>query len=643
MAKFENLFKPLRIGKVEIRNRIAMPPMVMCYGGPNGEVTEQTIAHYEARAKGGVGLIIVEATCVHPSGKGFEGGLSIHTDSHVPGFARLTDTVKKHGATIALQIFHAGIQAHVEQPVGPSAIGRKIVPPIRTPKELTTEEVEQMIEAFVQAAVRAKKAGFDMVEIHGTHGYLICEFLSPLTNKRTDKYGEDRVLFAEEIVRRIKEKCGKDFPVIFRLCADEFLEGGITIEYAKEIAKRLEEAGVDAFNVTGGNYDTSDYIIPPVYYDKQGYFFELAAEIKKVVSVPVISGGLITDPEVAEKAIEEGKVDMVFVGRQLLADPEWPNKVKHGELEDIRPCIACNEGCIHRIFNDRPVVCAVNPLKGFEYRYLSENEIPRASEGKKILVIGGGVGGLEFARAAKLRGHNVIVVEKSDKLGGLLWLAGAPEFKRERMQRLIKWYEKQMKKLGVEVKQKTEATPELIKELKPEVVVLATGSEPIVPQIPGVEYAVLADDVLSGKVEVGDNIVIIGGGMVGCELGIELAKKGKNVTIVEALDAIVPNEPAINQMAINKLLVKYNVRIRTGSPVIEIHKGEVEIVDRLGRRRSISADSVVIAVGRKPVVPEELISEAKKIGKEVYIIGDAKVPRKVIDAIREGFSVAIDI
>lgn len=500
-----------------------------------------------------------------------------------------------------------------------------------------------MIEAFVQAAVRAKKAGFDMVEIHGTHGYLICEFLSPLTNKRTDKYGEDRVLFAEEIVRRIKEKCGKDFPVIFRLCADEFLEGGITIEYAKEIAKRLEEAGVDAFNVTGGNYDTSDYIIPPVYYDKQGYFFELAAEIKKVVSVPVISGGLITDPEVAEKAIEEGKVDMVFVGRQLLADPEWPNKVKHGELEDIRPCIACNEGCIHRIFNDRPVVCAVNPLKGFEYRYLSENEIPRASEGKKILVIGGGVGGLEFARAAKLRGHNVIVVEKSDKLGGLLWLAGAPEFKRERMQRLIKWYEKQMKKLGVEVKQKTEATPELIKELKPEVVVLATGSEPIVPQIPGVEYAVLADDVLSGKVEVGDNIVIIGGGMVGCELGIELAKKGKNVTIVEALDAIVPNEPAINQMAINKLLVKYNVRIRTGSPVIEIHKGEVEIVDRLGRRRSISADSVVIAVGRKPVVPEELISEAKKIGKEVYIIGDAKVPRKVIDAIREGFSVAIDI
>lgn len=500
-----------------------------------------------------------------------------------------------------------------------------------------------MIEAFVQAAVRAKKAGFDMVEVHGTHGYLICEFLSPLTNKRTDKYGEDKVFFAEEIVRRIKEKCGKDFPVIFRLCADEFLEGGITIEYAKEIAKRLEEAGVDAFDITGGNYDTCDHIIPPVYYDKQGYFFELAAEIKKVVSVPVISGGFITDPEVAEKAIEEGKVDMVFVGRQLLADPEWPNKVKHGELEDIRPCIACNEGCIHRIFNNRPVVCAVNPLKGFEYRYLSENEIPRTSEAKEILVVGGGVAGLEFARAAKLRGHNAIVVEKSDKLGGLLWLAGAPEFKRERMQRLIKWYERQMKKLGIEVKLKTEATSRLIKELKPEVVVLATGSEPIVPQIPGIEYAVLADDVLSGKAEVGEKIVIIGGGMVGCELGIELAKKGKKVTIVEALDTIVPNEPAINQMAINKLLAKYNVEIRTGNPVIEIRKGEIEMVDRLGRRTVLEADTVILAVGRKARVDEKLLEVAKEVAKDVFIIADAKEPRKIIDAVREGFWTAINI
>jgi len=641
MAKFENLFKPLKIGKVEIKNRVVMPPMVMCYGGPNGEVTDQVVAHYEARAKGGAGLIIVEATCVHPSGKGFEGGLSIHTDSHIPGFARLTDAVKKYGAKVALQIFHAGIQAHVDQPVGPSAIGRKIIPPVKTPRELTTEEVEEMIEAFIQAAVRAKKAGFDMVEVHGTHGYLICEFLSPLTNKRTDEYGVDRVLFAEKIVKGIKERCGKDFPVIFRLCADEFLEGGITVEYAKEIAKRLEKAGVDAFNITGGNYDTCDHIIPPVYYEKQGYFLELAAEIKKVVNVPVISGGFIRDPEVAEELIKEGKVDAVFVGRQLIADPEWANKAKHGAVEDIRPCIACNEGCIHRIFNDRPVVCAVNPLKGFEYRYLSEEEIPKAEKPKKILVVGGGVGGLEFARAAKIRGHEVILVEKSDRLGGLLWLAGAPEFKRDRIYKLIKWYEEQMKKLGVEAKLNTEATPDLIKELKPDIVVLATGSEPIVPKIPGVEHTILADDILQGKAEVGEKVVIIGGGMVGCEVGIELAKKGKKVTIVEALDAIVPNEPAINQMGIHKLLAKYNVEVRTNSPVIGIHKDHVEVVDKLGRRTAIEADTIILAVGRKARLNEDLLKAAQEVAQDVFVLGDAKEPRKIIDAIREGFWTAI--
>ncbi|NJE08947.1 NADH:flavin oxidoreductase [Thermococcus sp. M39] len=640
---FEKLFEPIKIGGVTVRNRIVMPPMVMCYAGPNGEVTEEVISHFEARARGGVGLIIVEASYIHTSGKGFEGQIAIDKDYLIPGLSRLTDAVKKYGAAIAIQLYHGGIQAHVDQPVGPSAIGRKIVPPVKTPRELTTEEVEQLVEEFANAALRAKKAGFDMVEVHGTHGYLINEFLSPLTNKRTDKYGEDKVLFAEEIVKRIKEKCGKDFPVIFRLCADEFLEGGITVEYAKEIAKRLEKAGVDAFDITGGNYDTCDHIIPPVHYDKQGYFFEYAAEIKKVVSVPVISGGMITDPEIADKAIREGKVDLVFVGRQLLADPEWPNKVKRGKIEDIRPCIACNEGCIHRIFNDLPVVCAVNPLKGFEYRYLLESEIPKAKEKKKVLIVGGGIGGLEFARAAKLRGHEVVIFEKSDKLGGLLWLASVPEFKRERLQRLIKWYEKQVEKLGIEVKLNTEVTPEVIKEYSPDVVVLATGSEPIIPKIPGVENAVLADDVLLGRADVGESVIIIGGGMVGCELAIELAKKGKKVTIVEALCDIAPNEPAINRIALIKFLTKYQVEVRTKSPVIEIRKGEVDVVDSLGRRNTLKGDTIVLAVGRKAHVDEKLLEVAKEVAEDIFIIGDAKEPRKIIDAVREGFWTAINI
>ena len=642
-SRFKNLFSPFHIGKVEIKNRIVVPPMVMCYGGLSGEVTEQVVAHYETLAKGGAGLIIVEATAVHPSGKGFEGGLSIHADSYIPGFARLTDAVKKHGVAIALQIFHAGIQGIVEQPVGPSAIGRKIIPPVKTPRELSTEEVERLIDAFVQAAVRAKISGFDMVEVHGTHGYLITQFLSPLTNKRTDEYGADRVLFAEKIVKGIKEKCGKDFPVIFRLNANEFLEGGITLDYARDIAKRLELAGVDAFDVTGGNYDTADHIIPPIYYEKQGYFLELAAEIKRVVSVPVISGGLVMDPEIADKAIEEGKVDAVFIGRQLLADPYWPTKVKRANLEEIRPCIACNEGCIQRIFNNRPVVCAVNPLKGFEYKYSSESEIPSRGEKKKVLVVGAGVAGLEFARVAKLRGHEVVVVEKTDKIGGLLWLAGAPEFKRNRIYRLIKWYETQIKKLGIEVKLNTEATPELIRALKPDIVVIATGSEPIIPPIPGVENAVLADDVLLGKTPVGEKVVIVGGGVVGCETALMLASKGKKVTVVEALESIMLTEPTINQMAMAKLLAKYGVEVKVGCPVVEIRRDGVDVVDRLGRRTKIEADTVVLAVGRKPRLNSKLVETAREVAQEVVLIGDAKEPRKIIDAVREGFWSAVSI
>lgn len=645
MAKFENLFKPLRIGKVEIRNRIAMPPMVVAYAGPNGEVTDQLISYYEARAKGGVGLVIVEAAYVNPQGKVVLGELGIYDDQLIPGLSRLADAIKRHGATAAIQLIHGGIQAKVPEPVGPSAIGRKIVPPTKTPRELTTEEVEQLVEDFANAALRAKKAGFDMVEVHGTHGYLVCQFLSPLTNKRTDKYGADRVLFAEEIVKRIKEKCGEDFPVIFRLCANEFLEGGITIEYAKEIAKRLEEAGVDAFDITGGNYDTMDLLLMPMYHEKEGFFFELAAEIKKVVNVPVISGGLIVNPEVAEKAIKDGIVDMVFLGRQLIADPEWPRKVREGRVEDIRPCLACNEGCISRVFDGKATACAVNPLSGLEYKWPSEEDIPKAKNKKKVLIIGGGPAGLECARIASIRGHDVTLVEKESELGGTVNIAAVPSFKN-RLAKLIKWYKVQLKKLGVNVMTNTTATPELIKNVNPDVVIIATGSEPLVPNIPGVENAVTADDVLLGKAAVGENVVVIGGGLVGCETALYLAQQGKKVTIVETLPEIAKDLEPVSKIALTRkggLFEKYGINVITNSPVVEIRKGEVVIVDKIGRRRSISADSVVIAVGRKSVVPEELISEAKKIGKEVYIIGDAKAPRKVIDAIREGFSVAIDI
>ena len=641
MKKFENLFREIKIGRVTLRNRIVMPPMVMCYASSEGEINEQVIAHFEARAKGGVGLIIVEASYIHPSGKGFESEVAIDRDTLIPRLHMLTNAVKVNESAIAIQLYHGGIQAHVDQPVGPSAIGRKVFLPPRTPRELSTSEVEEMVEHFANAALRAKMSGFDMVEVHGTHGYLIAEFLSPLTNKRTDKYGVDRTLFAMEIVRRIKEKCGRDFPVIFRLVADEFEEGGITVEYAKEVAKKLEAAGVDAFDVTGGNYDTADHIIPPVYYDKQGYFFKQASEIKKVANVPVISGGMIIDPIIADSAINDGIVDLVFIGRQLIADPEWPNKVREGKEEDIRPCIAC-EQCIERIFFQEPVNCSVNPLKGFEYKYLSEEDMPKAKEKKKVVIAGGGLAGLEAARIAKMRGHDVVLFEESNELGGVLKLVLEEETKL-RIKKLIDWYKSTMKKLDITIKINEKVSPETIKKEAPDVVILATGSDPLIPKIPGVENATLAEDILSGKAKTGNSVVIIGGGLVGCELALNLAAEGKKATIVEALPQVATGEPTLSRMGIINLLTKAKVNILTNAPVIEVYKDGVDVADSLGRRTKLNADTVILSVGRRSRIDKDLIESSKSIAKEVHVIGDAKQPRRIIDAIKEGFWAAINI
>jgi len=641
MKKFENLFREIKIGRVTLRNRIVMPPMVMCYASSEGEINEQVIAHFEARAKGGVGLIIIEASYIHPSGKGFESEVAIDRDTLIPRLHMLTNAVKVNGSAIATQLYHGGIQAHVDQPVGPSAIGRKVFLPPRTPRELSTSEVEEMVEHFANAALRAKMSGFDMVEVHGTHGYLIAEFLSPLTNKRTDKYGVDRTLFATEIVQRIKEKCGRDFPVIFRLVADEFEEGGITVEYAKEVAKKLEAAGVDAFDVTGGNYDTADHIIPPVYYDKQGYFFKQASEIKKAVNVPVISGGMIIDPIIADSAINDGIVDLVFIGRQLIADPEWPNKVREGKEEDIKPCIACEE-CIERIFFQEPVNCSVNPLKGFEYKYLSEEDIPEAKEKKKVVIVGGGLAGLEAARIAKTRGHDVVLFEESNELGGVLKLVLEEETKL-RIKKLIDWYKSTMKKLDITIKINEKVLPETIKKEAPDVVILATGSDPLIPKIPGVENATLAEDILSGKAKTGNSVVIIGGGLVGCELALNLAAEGKKVTIVEALPQVATGEPTLSRMGIINLLTKAKINILTNAPVIEVYKDGVDIADSLGRRTKVNADTVILSVGRISRIDKDIIESSKSIAKEVYVIGDAKQPRRIIDAIKEGFWSAINI
>lgn len=647
-VKFKKLFEPIKIGKVIVKNRIYMPSMCMNYAGPNGEVTERDIAYYEARARGGAGLITVDYACISPEGRGMPGQRGIWKNEFIPGLSRLVDVIKSHGATASIQLHHAGVNSITDDIVGPSRLGNQYFF-VTSPRELSTEEVEQLVEKYADAALRAKAAGFDMVEVHGTHGYLIAQFLSPIYNKRTDKYGRDRALFALEIIKRIKEKCGEDYPVIFRLIADELVEGGITLEYSKKVAKRLQDAGVDALNVTAGSYDCIDLVVPNMYLEDEEEevyyrFIKLASEIKKVVNIPVCSGGLISDPEIAEKVLEEGMVDMVFIGRQLIADPDWPRKVMNGELKDIRPCLACMEGCIGRIFGNKTAWCTVNPLSGFEYEWGRVAQNP-PKERKKVLIIGAGPAGMEAARIAATRGHEVLIVEKSDEIGGTIRIASIPTFKK-RFEKLISWYDNQLKKLGVKIQLNTEAKPELIEKQASDVVIIATGSEPIIPDIPGIEKTITADDVLKGKKEAGKDIIIMGGGLVGCETALHLAKDGKNVTIVEALSEVARDMEITSRFSLTKpggLLEKYKVKVVTKSPVAEVKDGGVVIIDELGRRKFIKSDTTICAVGRRPVLNKGLVEKAKEVAKEVYIIGDAKIPRKVIDAIHEAFSVAMKI
>jgi len=642
--RFTKLFEPIKIGAVTVPNRIYMPSLCTNYSGPHGESTTQDVGYYEARARGGTGLICIDYSCISPEGRGMMGQRGLWENEFMPQFTRVVDGAKIRGARVTTQIHHAGVDAMVAQPVGPSQLSNTQFF-VTKPLELSTEAVEQMVDKFVAAAVRAKTCGVDMVEVHGTHGYLICQFFSPLYNERSDKYGKDRALFAVEIVQKIKEQCGTDFPVIFRLCADEFMPGGITLDYAKEIAKRLEVSGVDLLNVTGANYDTIGYLLPSMYLaeeDGEQYrFIKLASEIKKVVSTPVASGGLLIDPVLAEKLLEDGTLDMVFIGRQLMADPDWPNKVKTGHLEDIRPCVACNDGCVGRILSNQPVWCSVNSLCGFEFRWANEESLPKPAKKKKVLIIGAGPGGLEAARIAALRGHQVSIIEKADKIGGTLDLASVPNFKK-RYRQLIEWYNTQLNKLGVDIEFNTEATADLIKQAAPDAIVVATGSEAVCPDIPGISHAAMVDDIMLGKQEVGQNVVVIGGGFVGLDIALYLAKQGNKVTIVETLPEAGTDMEITVRLSFFKsggLLDKYGITVMTESPVVEIKDNGVAVASAAGSQKFIEADTVVCAVGRQSIPFSNLVKDID----EIYVIGDARTPRKSHDAIHEGFTAGLDV
>ncbi|MDH5419214.1 MAG: FAD-dependent oxidoreductase [Candidatus Bathyarchaeota archaeon] len=637
----DKLFEPIRIGTMKLKNRIVMPPMGTNFASEDGFVTKRLLNYHVERAKGGVGLIIGEGAYVEPRGKGSIRQLALDHDNKVSGLKGLAASIQASGAKAALQLFHGGRQSHSSiigtQPVSASEVFCRTTQ--ETPRALTIEEIHNVIEAFAEGARRTKAAGFDAVEIHGAHGYLINQFLSPLTNKRTDKYGgdvKDRTRFLLEILKFARDKVGNNYPILCRINGEDYIEGGLTLEETKEIAQMLQAAGVDALHISGGIYDSPVPVGTAPMALPRGHMVHLAAGIKQVVNVPVIAVGRINDPELAEKILQEGKADLISMGRALLADPELPKKAATGALDDIRRCTACDE-CIARLFFNEDVACSVNAALGKEEEY----KIRKAKVSKRILIVGGGPAGMEAARVSALRGHEVVLYEKNDGLGGQLNLAVVPPQKEE-MKSVAPYLEHQIRKLGVKVVLGEEATPLLVKRIKPDAVFIATGSVPTIPEIPGVkrDQVVTAHDLLAGRASVKERVVVIGGGMVGAETAETLAEEGKRVTILEMLGRIgIDMVPMAIQMLYQRLK-KLGVTMITNAKVQEITEHGV-VYEKDGETRTVETDSVVLAAGSKPNI--SLIKALEGKVAKIYAIGNAKETGNVLEAIHEASRTAREI
>lgn len=629
----KHLLERLVVKDMILRNRIVMPPMVTNLASINGEVTERAKTYYSERARGGAALIIIEMSYPHPTGKGFPCMLGVYSDALIPGLNELAEAIKSHGACAALQIGHAGRQTSSDisghEIVAPSAIPPRGSEEI--PKELSIEDIHEIARAFGRAASRAKRAGFDAVEIHGSHGYLLNQFLSPYTNKRTDAYGgnlENRLRFPLEVIKEVKLEVGETYPLIFRLCANEYIEDdkGLTLAIAKEAAPRLVEAGIDVLHITGGISETRDHIVQPSYYN-QGHNVYLAEGVKKVVGdTPVITAGSITDPNMADLILEEGKADLIAVGRGHIADPMFLKKIKADKVNEIRRCIRCNE-CVGRIRSGLRVSCTANPVVGKE----AYGQLKPAEKPKKVLVVGAGPAGMEASRILSLRGHNVTLCDKSHELGGLLRIASIPPGKKDLLA-LVDWLKAELQKCMVDVNLNTEVNPDYIARFNPDALILSTGSNPFIPDIPEIESAVTAVDALK-DVSLGDRVIICGGGLVGCEVAWYLAEQNKEIIIVEKLDQIGMDMESGTRMVIMKKLLELGVDIVCNLKVEKIIPGQgIDGIGKSETRRQIRGDSVVLAMGFEP---NRTLYDIENKPYEVYLIGDAKKPRRIFDAMRE--------
>jgi len=645
MALFPHLFSEVKIADVQLRNRIVMPAMAT-NATVDGTVSPAIINYFSERAEGGCGLVITEAAAIAapPEGKLARYHLNLSDDSYIPSLRRLTDAIHRFDTKIAVQLSHLGRQIHADflgaQPLAPSPIPCPVCRDV--PKELSTEEITNIVEEFIRAALRAYRAGFDMVELHGCHGYLISQFFSGRSNHRKDQYGGNstgRSRMCREIIRGIKHKLGGSFPVIVRMNGHDFIKEGATLDDMRAIAPLLVKAGADALHISAGVYGSYKATVGPMY-EHSGCFVDLAAGIREVVSVPVIAVGRITHPSLANAIIRDGKADLIAMGRALLADPALPRKARQGLIDDIRPCLGCNQGCIDRI-NDsmmagrtQRVTCMVNPRVLRE----AETRLTPAPRAKDILVLGGGPAGMQAALTAAQRGHRVTLWEKTDRLGGQFNLAARPPG-RELFAAYIVYMEHMLERAGVMIQCHRTATPEAVRACNPDGVIFALGSWPIIPAFVNHDVASIftAWEVLHGYEPAGERIAVIGGGAVGLETAHYLVTCGKTVTILEATNILGGDMGAIVSFYLRGFLKKHGVVTLKNTEVRNITDTQIRVRHE-GREATLTDfDAVVIALGTRPTTTGA--DEFRHLVPDFYIIGDAAAPGKALDAIAQAFDI----
>jgi 2,4-dienoyl-CoA reductase-like NADH-dependent reductase (Old Yellow Enzyme family)/thioredoxin reductase len=638
------LFTPLTIKGTILRNRIVMPAMNTNFGEKDGSVSERLIDYFVERGKGGTGLIISSPAYIDPSARKRARSLLLHEDSYIPKLLRFTQSVHQTGARILLQLNHNGRliksskdykTAVTSGAVGPSAIPHLLTGDI--PHALTIEEIKMLIEKFGDAARRAKEAGFDGVEIHGSHGYLIDEFFSVYSNRRIDEYGgsiENRMRFPLEIVHRVRELTGNDFLLCYRFNASDYAPVETPLSDVIQLCQRLEKAGIDLLHLSAGNSETPAMLLrtlPPCSAPR-GCYADLSAAVKEKVGVPLIVVGRINTPEIAENILIDGKADLVATGRALIADPYWPEKALKGQSQTIRRCLGCSQGCQEQLVQEKEITCIYNPEVG------RENErIQPAPKKKKVWVVGGGPGGMEAAVVAHLRGHYVELYERDNELGGQSLLAATPPGKEEFIA-VRDFLASEIKRLQIDVHLNEEITLEKVVEGRPDAMIIATGASPLIPDLPGIRGSnvMTAWDVLKGKT-VAEKIVVVGGGLVGIETGLFLAQKGRKVIIIEMLDKIALDAGLLNRARLEEELKKTDIEARCNTELVGIdEKGA--IVRSRGMKSLLPADTVVLALGASPL--NHLFDTLKDNVPEIYAVGDCVKPRKILEAVREAYDVA---